>query len=92
MTTPNLTVTVKVINGEPMLDAQCMALAFGVEIADIKALPVVDGCSRIPREWARRGKRRAQEAMAHTGSEFILDVLAYWARKDHGAELRVIYE
>lgn len=88
--TNTLTVTVRQIDGEPMLDAQCMSLAFGVDIAEIKALPIVDGQMRIPREWARRGKQRAKEAMAH-GSDGMLNCLRYWARRDHDAELQVMY-
>lgn len=90
--TLTVTVTVRQNDGEPMLDAQCMALAFGVDIAAVKALPIVDGQMRIPREWARRGKRRAKEAMAHTGSTELIDVLCYWANRDHGAELRVVHQ
>lgn len=87
-----ITITVRDIGSDLMLDAQALALAFGVEVAAVRALPIVNGTSRIPREWARRGKRRAREAMAHTGSTALLDALRYWARQDHGAELRVVYE
>ena len=76
---------------EPMLDSQAMALLFGVPVKDVLALPMTDGTSPIPREWARRGKRRANEAQAHTGSDFILDILQFWAQKDHGANLEVVY-
>ena len=76
---------------EPRLDAQAMALLFGVTVSDVDSLPIRDGMMHIPREWARRGKRRASEAQAHTGSDFILDLLQYWAQHDHGANLEVVY-
>ncbi|MCQ4364561.1 hypothetical protein KQR54_26130 [Mycobacterium gordonae] len=91
MTDP-ITIHVRQIDGDILLDSQALTLAFGVDVAAVKALPVVDGVSRIPREWARRGKRRAAEASAHTGSEALLDALRYWARRDHNADLQVIYE
>lgn len=90
--TNSISITVRDISGELMLDSQAMALAFGVDESAVCALPLVNGHMRIPREWARRGKRRAKEAMAHTGSDLILDVLRYWAREDHGAELEVVYQ
>lgn len=87
-----ITVTIKNIDGEPMVDAEGMALMFGVDPAAARALPVVNGGSHIPREWIKRGRRRAREAMAHNGSGAMLDALEYWARKDHGAALTVVYE
>ncbi|WP_137149466.1 hypothetical protein [Mycolicibacterium sp. CR10] len=90
--TNTITTRIKNVDAEPMLDTEAMALIFGVDPAAVLALPTVDGTSRIPREWVRRGRRRAKEAQAHTGSDFILDALHYWARKDHGATLEVVYE
>ncbi|AYE95362.1 hypothetical protein C0J29_11740 [Mycobacterium paragordonae] len=88
--TDTFTITLREVDGEPMMDALAMALAFGVDVAAVKALPIVDGRMRLPREWARRGKQRAKEAMAH-GSDGMLDCLRYWARRDHDAELQVVY-
>ncbi|WP_258043753.1 hypothetical protein [Mycobacterium kansasii] len=85
-----IVVTIKEIGGEPMLDMQALALLFGVGVAAVEALPIINGHIRIPREWARRGKRRAREPIAHTGSDFILDGIRYWARHDHGADLEVV--
>ncbi|UUO03858.1 hypothetical protein M4D79_14150 [Mycolicibacterium novocastrense] len=90
--TDTITVRIAEINAEPMLDSQCMSLLFGVPVSDVKALPFVNGHSRIPREWIKRGQRRAGEAKAHTGSDALLDSLRYWARKDHDARLEVVYE
>lgn len=90
--TDTITVTIKEIDGEPMLDPQAMALLFGVDESAVCALPIVDGNIRIPREWARRGRRRAREAMAATQSESIIDAMRHWARHDHGADLEVVYE
>ena len=86
-----ITIEVRNVDTEPMLDNEAMALLFGVTVADVNALPKQNGVSPIPREWARRGKQRAKEAQAHTGSDFILDLLQYWARKDHSADLEVVY-
>jgi hypothetical protein len=87
-----ITIEIRNVDTEPMLDSAAMALLFGVPEADVLALPMKDGASPIPREWARRGKRRANEAQAHTGSDFILDLLDYWAHKEHGAHLEVVYK
>jgi hypothetical protein len=87
-----ITVHFTEINGEPMLDSAAMALLFGVEAEAVHDLPMTNGTSPIPREWVRRGKRRAKEAMAHTGSDALLDSLRYWARKDHSADLEVVYQ
>lgn len=92
MTASPITIRVRETDGDVLLDSQALAIAFGVEVTAVRALPIVDGASRIPREWARRGKRRAREAMAHTGSDALLDALRYWARQDHDAELFVVYE
>ena len=62
-----------------MLDGQAMALFFGVDLAAVNALPMEDGTSPIPREWVRRGKRRASEARAHTGSSELIDAMEFWA-------------
>jgi hypothetical protein len=86
-----ITTEIRSVDAEPILDSQAMALLFGVSVQDVLALPMHDGASRIPNEWVRRGKRRTKEAQAHTGSDFILDILLYWAQKDHGADLEVVY-
>jgi hypothetical protein len=90
--TESITTTLRRIDGEWMLDAQAMALMFGVDRWAIDALPLDNGQMRIPHEWVRRGKRRAKEATARTGSGFILDILRYWARQDHNADLKVVHE
>lgn len=89
--TTTITTEIRNVDTEPMLDAQAMALLFGVSVQDVLALPLQNGASPIPNEWVRRGKRRAKEAMAHAGSDFILDILAFWAQRDHGADLKVSY-
>ncbi|MBB2772334.1 UNVERIFIED_ORG: hypothetical protein GGE11_003259 [Mycolicibacterium obuense] len=86
-----ITITITEISGEPMLDSAAMALMFGVRTEEIQALPVIDGASPIPREWIKRGRRRTREAAARTGSNSFDDVIRYWARVDHNAELEVIY-
>lgn len=91
MTTATYTIRLTEVDGEPMLDAAGMALMFGVAIEDVHHLPFAGGASPIPREWLQRGRRRTREAAAHIGSAEFHDVLAYWARRDHGAELEVVY-
>ena len=78
-------------NTEPMLDLTAVSLLFGVAVADFEALPRQENSVRIPSEWTRRGRQRAREAMAHTGSDSIIDSLRYWARKDHGEVLDVVF-
>lgn len=92
-TNPASTITTEIhtIEGEYMLDAQAMALLFGVGIEAVQALPMTAGALHLPREWERRGRRRVSEAQAHTGSDFILDILQFWAQRDHGADLNVVY-
>lgn len=89
--TNTITIEISNVDTEPMLDSQAMALLFGVSVRDVHVLPMKDGASPIPREWVRRGKRRSNEAQAHTGSDFILDILQYWAHHDHDADLKVVY-
>ena len=89
---PTITVCIRNVDGEPMLDSQAMSLLFGVPAADIQALPTAGGSSPIPRDWVRRGRRRAREAQAHTGSTAMLDALEYWADKEHGATITIVYE
>lgn len=91
MTNSTITIEIRNVDTEPLLDAQAMALMFGVRLEDVNALPVVDGASCIPSHWIKEGRRRTREAMAHTGSDFILDALAYWALKDHNSTLEVTY-
>lgn len=63
-----------------------------VDSAEVERLPLVGGALPIPREWVKRGRQRAREAQARTGATDWLSVLGYWADKDHGAELEVIYQ
>jgi hypothetical protein len=84
-----ITIRVKEATDDVLLDNQAVALLFGVDIAAVEALDYAK--EALPREWLPRGKRRAKEAMAHTGSTAMLDSLKYWARQDHNAELEVVY-
>jgi hypothetical protein len=87
------TITIKVKqqhDGDVLIDAQCMALLFGVEVDAVRALPSEGGSSVIPRLWVKRGTRRAKEAQANTGSTAMLDGLRYWARHDYDADLEVL--
>jgi hypothetical protein len=90
--TTTITVRVTLIGGEPMLDSEALSILFGVRVEEVRELPIVGGVSTIPKAWVQRGRQRAREAMAHTGSDAMLDSLRYWARKDHSAELEVVYQ
>jgi len=52
-----------------------------------------DGVERVamPDTWVRAGKRRALEAVAHTGVDGLLPTLTYWAAKDRGAQLEIVH-
>jgi hypothetical protein len=77
------------------MDAAAMALFIGVDAAAVRALPVIDdgstfGDVQLPAEWFTSGQRRSREAQAHTNSDSTIDVLNYWARRDHDAEVEVV--
>ena len=91
MTDP-ITIHVLIRDGEPLIDNQCLALLLGVEVEALRGLPIQNGSTSVPADWVKRGRRRAREAQAHTGSTAMLDSLRYWAMRDHGATLEVIYQ
>lgn len=80
------TVTVSDLDGEPKLDAPGGALLYGVTVDQITAIAP----GLVPAEWIRAMRRRANEAFAATGGEDLLDILEYWARKEHQAELVLV--
>ncbi|WP_205874444.1 hypothetical protein [Mycobacterium camsae] len=86
-----MTITIREIAGQQMIDSRGTALLYGVDPCAIEALPIVAGAMRIPHMWIKRGRRRAREAMAATGSESYVDCLQYWARRDYNAELELVY-
>lgn len=95
MTTQSLIIRVRKIDGEILIDSQAMALLFGVDAELISAhskRKTVTGATKFPSAWIQQGRRRAREAMAHTGSEAMLDSLRYWAQRDYGAELEVVHQ
>ena len=91
MTNPSESRTIIVrLAADDRIDADGLALLFGKDVGEVRALPVVDGVVQIPREWMEEGRRRSSEAMAATGSKVAVDALRYWARRDHNAELAVV--
>lgn len=70
----------KVIDGTPSFAG--ISLLYGVPVAQLEALPRP---VTLPDEWARQGRRRAREAEAHTGSNDVVETLAYWASRDLNA-------
>jgi hypothetical protein len=66
----------------------------GVPVEDIRSHGHSEGTGvlTLPPEWIRAGRQRAKEAQAHTGSDAMVSGLEYWAMKDHGARLEIVYE
>lgn len=94
MNPPNIiepvVITVRVVNGDPMLDTAAMSLLFGID-EKLITKTLSGGSLKIPKPWIRAGRRRAAEARAHTGNDGMLAALQYWARRDHGADLQIDY-
>lgn len=93
--TSDLTITVKVVHGEPMIDVTAMSLLFGVDeklIAAQRRRSFNGSTTSFPDEWFRNGRRRAKEAASRTGRNDMVSSLEYWAHKDRGAQLNIIYE
>ena len=81
------TVTITGLDGDdPKFDAAATVLLFGVTVEQIEAVSP----GPIPADWIKAMRRRANEAFAATGGEDFLDILQYWARRDHGAELVLV--
>jgi hypothetical protein len=70
----------RLIDGVQMVTATGVSLLMGVAADDLP-----DG--EIPQEWIKSGRRRSAEYRAHTGRADMLGSLAYWAEKDHDADL-----
>ncbi|MEZ0385239.1 hypothetical protein [Mycobacterium sp. pW045] len=86
---------VKVFTDLPEVDdfgisMEGVSLLLGVPVADLEVNPLT-GKSNIPEDWILRGRRRAKEAMAHTGSDDMVSALEYWALKEHDARLELVY-
>lgn len=82
------TVLIRNIDGEPMLSADALSLLFGVTAEAITAHSTHPATS-FPRAWIKAGRRRTSEAAAATGSRDLLDVLAYWAKRDRDMVITV---
>lgn len=77
-------ITVTTINGKQMCGVEGVALMLGVPADQI------DINEPMPPEWLEQAKTRADEAAEHTGSRDLFDAWAYWARKDHDAEIQLV--
>lgn len=80
----------RTVNGEPMMSATAIGLLFGIDADTVEhhmKTHIVKGALRFPPEWVKAGKRRSKEAAAATGSNDVFDILAYWAKRDLGAEI-----
>ncbi|ORB75943.1 hypothetical protein BST44_02740 [Mycobacterium scrofulaceum] len=67
------------------LSADAMSLLLGVPAANIRQLDQ----EPLPEVWVKAGQRRRKEAVAHTGSNEIIEGLRYWAAHDHDAVLEI---
>jgi|GEM_PF-2699013 hypothetical protein len=90
--TEQFAIQVRQIDGEPMIDNNATALLLGVDAELISAhyRRSGNGVNTLRDAWVQSARRRAREAMAHTGSESMLDALRYWAQRAHAAELEVV--
>lgn len=86
MTNSTYTVTISDLDtGDPKMDANGVALLYGVTPEEVRAIAP----GPLPPEWIKRSVRRAKEAQAH-GHTDLDEIFAYWARKDHDAELELL--
>lgn len=81
----------RVTDGEPLLTAKAMSLLLGVPVADLHGArrDHTNNIMYLPNEWVKNGKRRTNEAMAHTGDTDLISGLTYWAYQDHGASIEI---
>lgn len=83
-------VLTELVNGEPMVSSDGMALLFGVSPELVRAhsaKSTLGSQTPIPDAWVKAGRRRAREAMAATGRDDMCSALAYWARRDLGVDV-----
>jgi hypothetical protein len=83
-------VLTELVDGEPMVSADGMALLFGISVELVRAHSAkvtCGGSTPIPDAWLKAGRRRAREAMAATGCEDMCSSLTYWAQKDFGVDV-----
>jgi hypothetical protein len=83
-------VLTELVNGEPMVSSDGMALLFGVSVELVRAHSAKASYgdrTPIPEAWIKAGRRRAREAMAASGRDDMCSALAYWAQKDLGVEV-----
>lgn len=89
MTTTPIELT-RTFDGEPMMSATAVGLLFGLDSGTVEqymTANIIGGALRFPPEWIKAGKRRSKEAAAATGSNDVFDILAYWAKRDLGADI-----
>lgn len=84
MTTNIYPITVTTVDGQQMCGVEGVALMLGVPADQI------DPGAQLPHEWMEVARQRADEAAEATGSRDLIDAWAYWARKDHDAEIRLV--
>jgi hypothetical protein len=83
-------VLTELVNGEPMVSADGMALLFGISVELIRAhskKATHAGGTPMPEAWLKAGRRRSREAQAATGYTDMCSALAYWARRDLGVDV-----
>lgn len=77
-------VRVSIIDGVQMMCVSGVSLMLGITPDQIHR----DG--PMQPEWIEQAQLRADEAHEATGTRGLIEALAYWARKDYDAELRLV--
>ena len=77
-------VEVRFTDDHERLDMAGMSLPLGIDEAALKARATAG--EPVPREWIQQFRRRVREAATH-GCDGVPAMMAFWAERDHGAQL-----
>lgn len=86
-----IVVTIRWMDGEPLLDAEGMALLYGATADEIRSHMTSDDHdpTKLPLELRKQGRRRAREAMAHTSIDSVQSALEYWADREYDSDIQI---
>ncbi len=75
------------------MDAEGLSLLMGVPVEKIRTAMQAGPTPffAVPPQWERQGRRRAKEAAA-AGSRNIFEVMRFYARRERGARVEIVYE
>ncbi|BBZ17079.1 hypothetical protein [Mycolicibacterium gadium] len=82
----------RVINGSLELTAAGIAILIDVHPTAVQNWMRLHPDAKphdLPAGWQQSGRRRSNEAQAHTGSLNVTDALAYWADRDLGMDVEL---